>query len=96
MKQMSRPGALLSLELEGGETAARGFAAALNLFSTAESLGGVESMINHPWTMTHASIPEERRMKTGLTPELIRLSIGIEDLEDLWADIIQALTVDSQ
>jgi len=61
------------------------------IFSLAESLGGVESLINHPASMTHASIPKEERMKNGLTDTLIRLSIGIEDIEDLIADLDQAL-----
>ena len=61
------------------------------LFSLAESLGGVESLIGHPASMTHASIPKEERMKVGLTDSLIRLSVGVEDVEDLKADLVQAL-----
>ena len=94
--QMRRFGGMISIEIEGGETAARKFAAALKLFSTAESLGGVESLINHPWTMTHAAIPEQQRRDAGMTPGLVRLSVGIEDIEDLWADIVQALQRASQ
>ncbi|MDC0055882.1 PLP-dependent aspartate aminotransferase family protein [Deltaproteobacteria bacterium] len=94
--QMRRFGGMISIEIEGGETAARKFAAALKLFSTAESLGGVESLINHPWTMTHAAIPEQQRRNAGMTPGLVRLSVGIEDIEDLWADIVQALQISSQ
>ncbi|HIF17018.1 MAG TPA: PLP-dependent transferase [Candidatus Poseidoniales archaeon] len=94
--QMRRFGGMISIEIEGGETAARKFAAALKLFSTAESLGGVESLINHPWTMTHAAIPEQQRRDAGMTPGLVRLSVGIEDIEDLWADIVQALQRSSQ
>ena len=63
----------------------------VELFSLAESLGGVESLINHPASMTHASIPKEERMKNGLSDTLIRLSIGVEDVEDLVADLDQAL-----
>jgi cystathionine beta-lyase len=63
----------------------------VELFSLAESLGGVESLINHPASMTHASIPREERIKTGLVDSLIRLSIGVEDAEDLLADLKQAL-----
>jgi cystathionine gamma-lyase len=63
----------------------------VELFSLAESLGGVESLINHPASMTHASIPREERIANGLTDTLIRLSIGIEDAEDLIADLKQAL-----
>jgi len=61
------------------------------LFSLAESLGGIESLINHPASMTHASIPREERVKNGLTDSLIRLSVGIEDADDLVADLEQAL-----
>lgn len=63
----------------------------VQLFSLAESLGGVESLINHPASMTHASIPKEERLKSGLVDSLIRLSIGVEDAEDLLADLEQAL-----
>ena len=61
------------------------------LFSLAESLGGIESMINHPATMTHASIPREERIKNGLSDALIRLSVGIEDADDLINDLKQVL-----
>jgi cystathionine gamma-lyase len=63
----------------------------VQLFSLAESLGGVESLINHPASMTHASIPKEERLKNGLSDSLIRLSIGVEDVEDLLADLKQAI-----
>ena len=62
-----------------------------NVFSLAESLGGVESLINHPATMTHASIPKEERDKAGVTDSLLRLSVGIEDVEDLIEDLKQAI-----
>jgi cystathionine beta-lyase/cystathionine gamma-synthase len=61
------------------------------LFSLAESLGGVESLINHPASMTHASIPKEERIKNGLTDSLIRLSVGIEDADDLIEDLNKAI-----
>ena len=64
----------------------------VELFSLAESLGGVESLINHPASMTHASVPKEERLKSGLVDTLIRLSIGVEDVEDLLADLEQALS----
>jgi cystathionine beta-lyase/cystathionine gamma-synthase len=64
----------------------------VELFALAESLGGVESLINHPASMTHASIPKEERVKNGLVDSLIRLSIGVEDVEDLIADLTQALS----
>ncbi|MCL4125095.1 UNVERIFIED_CONTAM: hypothetical protein GTU68_001797 [Idotea baltica] len=63
------------------------------LFTLAESLGGVESLVNHPVTMSHASIPEQERLKIGITDSLIRLSVGIEDISDLLADLEQALSV---
>lgn len=63
----------------------------VDVFSLAESLGGVESLINHPASMTHASIPKEDRLRSGLVDSLIRLSIGIEDVEDLIDDLGQAL-----
>ena len=70
---------------------ARKVLSSTKLFSLAESLGGVESLINHPATMTHASIPREERIKNGLSDSLIRLSIGLEDIDDLIEDLKQAL-----
>jgi len=90
-RQMTAFGGIISLEVKGGEEGARTFAAQLKLFATAESLGGIESLINHPWTMTHAAIPEKQRYDAGMTPGLIRLSVGIEDMEDLWQDLVNAL-----
>jgi len=66
-------------------------ASSFKVFSLAESLGGVESLINHPATMTHASIPKAEREKAGVVDNLLRLSVGIEDVEDLLEDIKQAL-----
>jgi cystathionine beta-lyase len=63
----------------------------VQVFSLAESLGGVESLINHPASMTHASIPKEERLRSGFVDSLIRLSVGIEDSEDLLSDLEQAL-----
>jgi len=63
----------------------------LKIFTLAESLGGVESLAGHPATMTHASIPKEDRHKIGITDSLIRLSVGIEDIQDLLEDLEQAL-----
>ena len=90
-RQMRAFGGIISLEVKGGEEGARNFAAQLKLFATAESLGGIESLINHPWTMTHAAVPEKQRYDAGMTPGLIRLSVGIEDVEDLWEDLVNAL-----
>jgi len=69
----------------------RNFWPELNIFTLAESLGGVESLINHPATMTHASIPKEEREALGITDGLLRLSVGIEDADDLIADLDHAL-----
>jgi cystathionine gamma-lyase len=91
-KQMRDFGGMLSFILKNdNEANARKLMESVELFSLAESLGGVESLINHPASMTHASIPKEERLKNGLTDSLIRLSIGVEDAEDLIADLEQAL-----
>jgi len=91
-KQMSGFGGMISFELKDNSTdAAMKVLSSTKLFSLAESLGGVESLINHPATMTHASIPREERIKNGLGDSLIRLSVGIEDAEDLIADLQQAI-----
>ncbi|MEI9909924.1 MAG: PLP-dependent transferase [Bacteroidota bacterium] len=89
---MSDFGGMLSFTLEDDsvENAMR-VLSSTKLFALAESLGGVESLINHPASMTHASIPREERIKNGLTDSLIRLSIGIEDAEDLAEDLKQAI-----
>lgn len=92
-KQMRDFGGMLSFELkDDSEAAARKLMESVSLFSLAESLGGVESLINHPASMTHASIPKEERLKNGLTDSLIRLSIGIEDADDLIEDLTNALS----
>jgi cystathionine beta-lyase/cystathionine gamma-synthase len=83
-------GGVLSVEFPS-EQHARAFLQALRLFTLAESLGGVESLACHPATMTHASVPRERRLRLGITDGLVRLSCGIEETEDLLADIEQAL-----
>jgi cystathionine gamma-synthase len=84
-------GAVVTLELEGGHDAVREFVAGLECFSLAESLGGVESLIAHPATMTHAAMDPAARQRAGLVDGLIRLSIGIEGLEDLREDLARAL-----
>jgi cystathionine gamma-synthase len=84
-------GAMVTLELEGGHDAVREFVAGLECFSLAESLGGVESLVAHPATMTHAAMEPAARARAGLTDGLIRLSIGIEALEDLREDLARAL-----
>jgi cystathionine beta-lyase/cystathionine gamma-synthase len=90
-RQMSDFGGMLSIELEGGLEAARRFCTHLHVFSLAESLGGIESLCCHPASMTHASIPKEIREPRGVTDGLIRLSVGLEHIEDLVLDISQAL-----
>jgi cystathionine beta-lyase/cystathionine gamma-synthase len=77
--------------LKGGFEAAKAFGQHTAYFTLAESLGGVESLICHPVTMTHGSIPKEIREARGVTDGLLRLSVGIEDIEDLLADLKQAL-----
>jgi cystathionine gamma-lyase len=90
-KQMSGFGGMLTFVLEGGLPAARSFLKALRLFTCAESLGGVESLIEHPAIMTHASVPPETRRMLGIEDGFIRLSVGIENGQDLVEDLLQAL-----
>lgn len=90
-KQMSGFGGMISFEVKGGLDAGKIIATSTKLFSLAESLGGVESLIGHPATMTHAAIPREERIKNGLNDGLIRISVGIEDEKDLIEDLEQAL-----
>lgn len=91
-RQMRAAGAMVSFDMKDGNVGeAMRVLSATKVFALAESLGGVESLIGHPATMTHASIPREERLKVGLTDSLIRLSIGIENAEDLIADLEQAL-----
>jgi cystathionine beta-lyase len=93
-KQMKDFGGVVSFRLKDeSREAAFNFLESLKFFTLAESLGGVESMVNHSATMSHASMPEEARLKIGITDSLIRLSVGIEDKEDLLADLEQALNL---
>ena len=89
-RQMKGGGGMLAFEL-GSLEHARRFLNRVRLIALAESLGGVESLVSHPATMTHASVPPERRAATGITDGLVRISAGIEDIEDLKADVAQAL-----
>lgn len=91
-RQMRGFGGMISLRLRGGHDAALKLLKGTRLFSLAESLGGVESLISHPATMTHASIPKEVREKRGVDDGLVRLSVGIEDANDLQADLETALS----
>ncbi len=91
-KQMDDFGGMVSFKLKDeSKEATFTFLENTKVFTLAESLGGVESLVNHPVTMTHASIPEEERLKIGITDSLIRLSVGIEDIDDLIEDLEQAL-----
>jgi cystathionine gamma-lyase len=91
-KQMRGFGGMISFELKDNSVAAAmKVLSSTKVFALAESLGGVESLINHPASMTHASIPREERIKNGLSDSLIRLSVGIEDAEDLIEDLQQAI-----
>ena len=90
-KQMNGFGGIVSIVLKGGFEAARRFCERTELFTLAESLGGVESLVNHPAVMTHASIPVERRAQLGISDSLVRLSVGVEDGSDLRLDVESAL-----
>lgn len=82
---------MISFLLKGGKAEAFKFLSSCKLATLAESLGGVETLIEHPASMTHASVPAEVRAKLGITDNFIRLSCGVEDVEDIMADIDQAL-----
>jgi cystathionine gamma-lyase len=90
-EQMSGFGGMISIVVKGGLEKTKRFMENLNVFTLAESLGGVESLVNHPAIMTHASVPEDIRAELGITDSLVRLSVGIEDADDLMQDIDQAL-----
>ncbi|VTP17521.1 Cystathionine beta-lyase [Phytobacter ursingii] len=90
-KQMALPGGMISVVVKGDDQYAAQIISRLKLFTLAESLGGVESLVSQPYSMTHASIPLEQRLANGITPQFIRLSVGIEGVDDLIADWQQAL-----
>ncbi len=90
-RQMDGFGGIVSIRIKGGFDGAKRFCERTQLFTLAESLGGVESLVNHPAVMTHASVPVERRQVLGIHDDLVRLSVGIESLEDLRHDLQQAL-----
>ena len=90
-KQMKGFGGMMTFEIKGGLAAAKAFLKTVKIFACAESLGGVESLIEHPAIMTHASIPPATRAKLGISDGLIRLSVGIEDAQDLVDDLKAAL-----
>jgi cystathionine gamma-lyase len=90
-KQMRAFGGMITMFLKGGEPEARRFLERCQVFALAESLGGVESLIEHPGIMTHASVPPDRRRELGISDTLVRLSVGVEDVDDLISDLDQAL-----
>jgi cystathionine gamma-synthase len=90
-RQQKGFGAILSLELAGGVQAARQFVEALDIFTLAQSLGGIESLIAHPASMTHAGMPQEAQAAAGISDSLLRLSVGLEHEDDLIADLDRAL-----
>jgi cystathionine gamma-lyase len=91
-KQMQGFGGIISVELKGGFKKARRTLECCQLFALAESLGGVESLIEHPAIMTHASLPMEQRKRLGISDGLIRLSVGVEDVKDLKDELDEALS----
>ena len=90
-RQMKGFGGMVSFEINGGIKEVNTFLRRTKVFALAESLGGVASLVDHPATMTHASMPEEHRRKAGITDEIIRLSVGLENIDDLIEDLSQAL-----
>ncbi len=90
-KQCLAPGGMIAFEVEGGEEESFRFLNALKIIKLAVSLGGTESLAQHPGTMTHSDIPKEEQASIGITPALVRISVGIEDPDDLIADVTQAL-----
>jgi len=91
-RQMQGFGGIVSIVLKGGFESAKRFCERTELFTLAESLGGVESLVNHPAVMTHASVPPERREKLGISDALVRLSVGVEDVADLRAELEDVLS----
>ncbi|WP_216828081.1 methionine gamma-lyase [Alkalihalobacterium elongatum] len=89
--QMKQAGGMISFLIDGGKETAQRFMNELNLIKIAVSLGDAETLIQHPATMTHSVVPEDKRQTMGIGPELLRLSVGLEAWEDIWADIEQAL-----
>jgi cystathionine gamma-lyase len=90
-RQMHGFGGMVTIQLKGGLDESRRFLERCRVFALAESLGGVESLIEHPAIMTHASLPREQREQLGIADNLVRLSVGVEDAEDLIEDLKQAL-----
>lgn len=95
-KQQENFGAMMSFEIKGGVEAVKTLFANLNLFTLAQSLGGVESLISHPSTMTHAGMELSAQIEAGITQSLVRISVGIEDIDDIIADLAQGLAASQQ
>jgi methionine-gamma-lyase len=91
VRQCDGPGSMIAFEVRGGEAEAFRFLDALQLIKLAVSLGGTESLAEHPGTMTHSDIPVDEQRKIGITPAMVRISVGLEDPDDLIADVGQAL-----
>jgi methionine-gamma-lyase len=92
-RQCEGPGAMVSFEIDGGEAECFRFLDAMQLVRLATSLGGTESLASHPWTMSPPTVAAEQKRSIGVTPGLIRLSVGVEDVADLIADLDQALSL---
>ena len=92
-RQQQSFGAMISFEIDANDAEIRQFLSVLNLFTLAESLGGVESLVAHPASMTHAAMPEQDQKAAGISPRLLRLSVGIEHIEDLLADLVRGFEV---
>ena len=92
-RQQESFGAMISFEIDANDAEIRQFLSVLNLFTLAESLGGVESLVAHPASMTHAAMPEQDQKAAGISPRLLRLSVGIEHIEDLLADLVRGFEV---
>jgi methionine-gamma-lyase len=90
-RQCTGPGAMISFDVVGGEEGAFRFLDALRLVRLTVSLGGTESLASHPWSMSHIRTPEDQKREIGVTPGMIRFSVGIENVDDLIADLDQAL-----
>ena len=90
-RQMRGFGGIVTIDLVGGKQAAHAFCEATRYFSLGESLGGVESLIGYPWTMSHGAFPPEEKRRKGITEATVRLSVGIEHADDLCGDLDQAL-----
>jgi methionine-gamma-lyase len=90
-KQCTGPGSMIAFEIQDGEAGAFRFLNHLKLIKLAVSLGGTESLAEHPGAMTHSDVPPEDQLKIGITPSMVRISVGVEDPDDLIADVAQAL-----